>query len=86
MVSWGGFQSSVDREEATQFLQARLRDQGDLISRVLTCCDKPDEETRPELTSCGWQMVHRTARKGPNAGGQFWGCDGFSKCRAVREA
>ncbi len=23
--------------------------------------------------------------KGPNEGGQFWGCEGFPKCRAVQE-
>ena len=49
LVSWGGFKSSVDREEATQFFQVRLWDQGDLISQVLTYYDKLDEEIRTEL-------------------------------------
>lgn len=35
---------------------------------------------------CGRKMVLRTARKGPNAGGQFWGCEGFPRCRGVQEA
>lgn len=30
---------------------------------------------------CNSPLVLRTARKGPNAGGQFWGCSGFPKCR-----
>ncbi len=30
---------------------------------------------------CGAQLVLRTAKKGPNAGNQFWGCPSFPKCR-----
>ncbi|MDE0281284.1 MAG: restriction endonuclease [Gammaproteobacteria bacterium] len=85
-VSWGGFQSSVDREEATQFFQVRLRDQGDLIGQVLTYYDKPDEEIRTELPPCGRHRVLWTDRKGPNAGGRFRGSEGFPERRAVREA
>jgi len=31
LVSWGGFKSSVDKEEATQFFRVRLWDQADII-------------------------------------------------------
>jgi ssDNA-binding Zn-finger/Zn-ribbon topoisomerase 1 len=31
-------------------------------------------------------MVLRTARNGPNSGGQFWGCAGFPRCRATKPA
>lgn len=34
---------------------------------------------------CGKPMVLRTARRGPNAGSQFWGCSGYPQCRATRE-
>lgn len=34
---------------------------------------------------CGGSMVRRTAKKGPNAGSQFLGCERFPKCRATRE-
>ena len=30
---------------------------------------------------CGSPMVLRTARKGKNAGSQFWGCSGYPNCR-----
>jgi restriction system protein len=30
--------------------------------------------------ACGRQMVLRTARRGTNAGGQFWGCSGYPDC------
>ena len=49
LVSWGGFKSSVDKEEATQFFRVRLWDQGDLIDQVLVHYDKLDEEIRTEL-------------------------------------
>ena len=49
LVSWGGFKTSVDKEEATQFFRVRLWDQGDLIDQVLAHYDKLDEEIRTEL-------------------------------------
>ncbi len=33
---------------------------------------------------CGNEMVLRTAKKGPNAGKEFFGCMGFPKCRTVK--
>jgi len=32
---------------------------------------------------CGSEMVLREAKKGNNAGSQFWGCTNFPKCRKV---
>ncbi len=34
---------------------------------------------------CGSRLVLRTARKGANAGGQFYGCSAFPKCRHVQQ-
>src|SRR5699024_9471119 len=33
---------------------------------------------------CGSKMVLRTARKGANAGNQFWGCTAYPKCKAIQ--
>ena len=33
---------------------------------------------------CGGQLVLRTAKKGDNAGNQFYGCSSFPKCRYIR--
>jgi restriction system protein len=33
---------------------------------------------------CGSGMVKRTAKKGANAGGQFWGCSRYPTCRGIR--
>jgi restriction system protein len=40
----------------------------------------------PTCPRCGSAMVLRTARNGPNSGGQFWGCGGFPRCRATKPA
>ena len=39
----------------------------------------------PICPQCGSAMVKRTARKGGNAGGEFWGCSKFPTCRGVRQ-
>ena len=33
---------------------------------------------------CGAKLVLRTARKGQNAGQQFWGCSSFPSCRYTK--
>jgi len=50
-----------------------------------------DVEARPGLQSppacprCGSAMVERVARRGPQAGGHFWGCSDFPACRGTRK-
>jgi restriction system protein len=41
--------------------------------------------TSPACPQCGANMVKRTARKGNNAGAEFWGCSKFPTCRGVRQ-
>jgi len=38
----------------------------------------------PACPTCGSEMIKRTAKQGANAGGEFWGCSQFPKCRGVR--
>ena len=33
---------------------------------------------------CAKPMVRRTAKRGANAGGEFWGCKGYPACRGTR--
>jgi restriction system protein len=42
-------------------------------------------ETAPACPHCSASMVKRTARKGNNAGTEFWGCSNFPTCRGVRQ-
>lgn len=39
--------------------------------------------TTPTCVRCNTKMVRRTAKTGKNAGGEFWGCVNFPKCRIV---
>ncbi len=49
LVSWGGFNASVDREVAAQFFRVRLWDQDALINQVLEHYERLDEDLRAEL-------------------------------------
>lgn len=51
---------------------------------------KPDIQVSAKVDTkvcpkCGAEMMLRKARKGKNAGKEFWGCSGFPKCRNVIE-
>lgn len=41
------------------------------------------KEASPACPKCGGTMLLRTAKTGANAGGQFWGCGNYPKCRSV---
>lgn len=59
LVSWGGFKSSVDREEPAQFFRVRLWDQDKLIEELLTNYDRLDEDIRAELPLKRiWTVAH----------------------------
>ena len=38
----------------------------------------------PACPLCGKPMRRRTARKGPHAGQQFWGCSAYPDCKGTR--
>src|SRR5438552_1459680 len=40
---------------------------------------------QPACPACGAPTVRRTARSGPRAGLDFWGCVNFPDCRGTRE-
>jgi four helix bundle suffix protein len=43
------------------------------------------ENSAPICPICSGPMALRTARKGRNAGLQFWGCRGYPKCNGIRQ-
>lgn len=49
LVCWGGFKSTVKREEAQQFFRVRLWDSADLIDSLLALYDKLDEDLKTEI-------------------------------------
>ena len=46
--------------------------------------DPTDPPTAPACRVCGQPMVLRTARQGPRAGSQFWGCSGYPNCKSTQ--
>jgi four helix bundle suffix protein len=47
--------------------------------------DPSDREPAPACPKCKAPMRLRQARKGPRAGGQFWGCTHYPDCDGLRE-
>lgn len=45
---------------------------------------QPRSTETPLCPKCGAAMVRRTARRGSNAGAEFWGCSTYPACRATR--
>ena len=45
---------------------------------------QPPGAKAPDCPLCGKPMALRTARKGPTAGAQFWGCSAFPDCKGAR--
>jgi hypothetical protein len=46
--------------------------------------EKPIEPQAPACPHCKKVMIMKVARTGPNAGGNFWGCGDYPKCRGIR--
>lgn len=46
----------------------------------------PQTLTVPVCPKCGSAMILRTAKKGANAGSQFWGCRRYPECRGIINA
>jgi hypothetical protein len=44
------------------------------------------EESSPRCPKCGSEMVLRTAKRGDNQGGKFWGCSKYPECHGVLDA
>jgi restriction system protein len=44
----------------------------------------PAQEGAPSCPKCQAPMVRRTAKKGANAGAQFWGCSRYPACHGTR--
>lgn len=91
---WNGAEDVLDAEGVNS-LYERLRaltDVGEaakaahadnIYERYTT--EKPVSSTSA-CPRCGAGLVLRTAKKGPNAGNQFYGCTNYPKCRYTRDA
>ena len=95
--------SGVYTQEARRFADGKPLEliDGDTLSRLIThvrgqhreknlnavTSQSNSPETSPACPFCQSPMVLRTAKRGDNAGSQFWGCSTFArtKCRGIRQ-
>ncbi|WP_457665975.1 restriction endonuclease [Thiolapillus sp.] len=84
--------SGVFTKEARNFADGRnitLIDGSTLEKMIKKAATQPMnqsanvETSAPSCPKCGGAMVKRIARKGKNAGQQFWGCASFPKCHGT---
>jgi restriction system protein len=90
IVTSGNF--TRDAQSFAEGKPIRLVDGPQLLSLVQSVQTRPtDNETEtveapaqaavPACPQCGKVMVLRTARRGANAGNQFWGCSAYPGCK-----
>ncbi|MCC7300604.1 MAG: NERD domain-containing protein [Verrucomicrobia bacterium] len=65
-------------------LQRGARTNREHVQRLKT--GHESSSTGTPCPRCGAGMVLRTAKKGPTAGNQFWGCSKYPACKAIRPA
>jgi four helix bundle suffix protein len=75
-ISDGGYTERLAAERIAE--RERRRAEGDPAVR-------PDSAL-PNCPLCGKPMAMRTARKGKNAGSQFWGCSAYPACKGTQPA
>jgi hypothetical protein len=63
--------------------KAGLLPQGDATPATPAATPAPPSPAPPSCPACGAEMILRTARRGDNAGKQFYGCSNFPACREV---
>jgi len=76
-IQEGGYTERLAAARIEERARQRRQGQVDLTDRA--------EKDGPVCPKCGNPMVLRTARKGANAGSQFWGCCGYPKCKGTRQ-
>ena len=68
-------------EMAQFFLQQHQEKEVDYTAKYVAAEKSDGENGEKKCPKCGAPMVLRTAKKGANAGNEFWGCSQFPKCR-----
>ncbi|MDI1310492.1 MAG: restriction endonuclease [Methylotenera sp.] len=69
----------IDGSELSKMI-AEVQVQPNIVKPSLL---KQSVTTSPQCPLCGSAMVKRIARKGANAGNEFWGCSAYPRCRGT---
>lgn len=70
------FASSINNYRQTSNRATKQQTSGQYNSTSTT--------TTPKCPNCGSVMTQRVAMRGPNAGGKFWGCKSYPRCKGTR--
>lgn len=75
---------AVQRGYSQSDLKAKL---ATYISDTKNANEKPaqTQDSAPHCPKCGNEMILRTAKRGDNQGGKFWGCSKYPDCRGILE-
>lgn len=72
------------REAAERWLARCKENPTDYTAKFAATTSQPIVQTDvPICQRCGVPMVKRIARRGDNAGQEFWGCPNYPKCRNI---
>jgi hypothetical protein len=52
-------------------------------TQMVTEQPAPHQSSPPSCPKCGSEMILRTAKRGKNQGGKFWGCSQYPACRGI---
>jgi restriction system protein len=93
--------SGVFSKEAMAFAQGKPIDliDGDALCRLVQevrgtsnehwvqdpVPSEPSAPSEPMCPECRSGMILRTAKRGANAGSEFWGCSRYPKCKGIRQ-
>jgi predicted RNA-binding Zn-ribbon protein involved in translation (DUF1610 family) len=68
------------------YSQSELKTQISVYLLGAKISDKQPErvqDSSPRCPKCGSEMILRTAKRGNNQGGNFWGCSKYPECRGI---
>lgn len=81
LIDGSALKAMIDRVRATRL--EMVSPEGAPAS-AQTSVQTATPSAKPTCPRCGGPMVKRIAKQGSNAGGAFWGCPAFSKCRGIK--
>lgn len=73
--------TEIESQVMRHVLDTRLRQRTRRSPPAVPVSATPD--SAPACPKCGSKMILHTAKSGANAGGQFWDCSNFPRCRSV---
>lgn len=73
----------VDGPKLQGLIRQAVAARGQRMASAVNAPPVPDRAA-PPCPACAKPMVKRLAKRGPNAGGEFWGCTGYPACKGVR--